>query len=93
MNGLKNVKLSNIFFILDIDRGLSGSKKVPFRKWYGCLGELTCSIPKGSNSMDLTATATRSSNKQQIQHTLKLPAKYVYFIQESPKCATVHGQK
>ncbi|KAK3735908.1 hypothetical protein QZH41_010200 [Actinostola sp. cb2023] len=25
--------------------GLSGSKKVPFRKWYGCLGELRGSLP------------------------------------------------
>lgn len=82
--GLYNIlnSFERSFLCVNSHRGLSGSKKVPFRRWYGCLGELTSLMSKNRN-MVLTATATRTS-KQQILQTLNLPLKDVVFIQESP---------
>ena len=66
-------------------RGLSGSKKVhvPFRKWYGCLGELRSLIPAISKLLILTATATKTT-KAEILSTLHLSEKKIIFIEQSP---------
>ncbi|XP_031553779.1 mediator of RNA polymerase II transcription subunit 34-like [Actinia tenebrosa] len=64
-------------------KGLTGTKKVPFRKWYGCLGELHSLIPKDTKSVILTATATKAT-KEQIMETLNLSPKDVQMIQQSP---------
>jgi len=62
---------------------LSDTKKVPFRKWYGCLGELNSLIPKGTQMMALTATATKAT-KLQIMEILKLTPKDTLIVQQSP---------
>ena len=38
--------------------------KGPFRKWYGCLGELRSLIPKECSMMAVTATATKETKEQ-----------------------------
>ncbi|XP_048584772.1 LOW QUALITY PROTEIN: ATP-dependent DNA helicase Q-like SIM [Nematostella vectensis] len=43
--------------------GLQGAKKVPFRKWHGCLGELNSMFPE-TPMIILTATATKSTREQ-----------------------------
>ena len=62
---------------------MSGSKKVPFGKWYGCLGELRSLIPEESRLVLLTATATKST-KGEILSTLHLSEEDVKFIEQSP---------
>ena len=64
---------------------MSGSKDsdVPFRKWYGCLGELHSLFPQHCKLVILTATAT-SDTKEQILNTLHLPTNDVHFIEQSP---------
>lgn len=69
--------------ILLLCRGLSTGKKVPFRKWYGCLGEMRSLIPKQCQIMILTATATKAT-KQQILATLQLSLDEVKMIEKSP---------
>lgn len=73
-----------LFFIVIVDhRGLPGAKKVPFRKWYGCLGELRSLIPKKCQMIVLTATATKQT-KQQIWKTLHLSENEMKIIEQSP---------
>lgn len=64
---------------------MPGSKDsdVPFRKWYGCLGELHSLLPQHCKLVILTATATRYT-KEQIINTLHLPTNDVHFIEQSP---------
>ena len=65
-------------------RGLPGAKKVPFRKWYGCLGELRALFPKEySQLLVLTATTTKTT-KQQILKTLHLSEGEMKVIEQSP---------
>lgn len=71
-----------VYNILILNRGQSHVKKAPFRKWYGCLGELISLIPEKSNVMVLTATATKKS-KHEILESLNLPAD-TSIIQQSP---------
>ena len=63
-------------------RGLPGAKKVPFRKWYGCLGESRALFPK-CQLLVLTATATKTT-KQQILQTLHLSEGEMKVIEQSP---------
>ena len=63
-------------------RGLSNASKGPFRKWYGCLGELRFLVPKECGIMVVTATATKET-KEQILDTLHLPAD-ITVIEKSP---------
>ena len=72
-----------ILFCLFYNRGLSGSKKVPFRKWYGCLGELRSLIPTAIRLVILTATATKAT-KGEILNTLYLSGEDIKFIEQSP---------
>ena len=68
------------------NRGLPGNKgsnEVPFRKWYGCLGELQSFFPQQCKLMILTATATKDT-KEQILSALHLTAEDGYFIEQSP---------
>lgn len=62
---------------------MSGSKKVPFRKWYGCLGELRSLIPTATRLVILTATATKAT-KGEILTTLHLSGEDIKFIEQSP---------
>lgn len=64
-------------------RGLNSEKKIPFRKWYGCLGEMRSLIPKQCKIMILTATATKDT-KQQILDTLQLSFEDIKIIEKSP---------
>ncbi|CAB4034642.1 mediator of RNA polymerase II transcription subunit 34-like [Paramuricea clavata] len=64
--------------------GLYTGKKIPFRKWYGCLGEMRSLIPKQCRQiMILTATATKAT-KLQIIDTLQLSFDDVKMIAKSP---------
>lgn len=67
---------------------MSGSKKVPFRKWYGCLGELKSLAPSTSRLMILTATATKAT-KNEILSSLHLKDNNVKFIEQSPNRANL----
>lgn len=64
-------------------RGLPGAKKVPLRKWYGCLRELRALFPKECQLLVLTATATKTT-KQQILQTLHLSEGEMKVIEQSP---------
>jgi superfamily II DNA helicase RecQ len=61
---------------------LFNASKGPFRKWYGCLGELRFLVPKECGIMVVTATATKET-KEQILDTLHLPAD-ITVIEKSP---------
>ena len=63
-------------------RGLYTGKKIPFRKWYGCLGEMRSLIPKQCQIMILTATATKAT-KLKIIDTLQLSFDDVKMIEKS----------
>ena len=56
---------------------------MPFRKWYGCLGELRSLIPTPTRLVILTATATKAT-KEEILNTLHLSGEDVKFIEQSP---------
>ena len=71
-----------VFVFYLVCRGLSNASKGPFRKWYGCLGELKSLIPKECSIMVLTATATKGT-KEQILDALHLPAD-ITMIEQSP---------
>ena len=65
-------------------RGLSDdTKKSPFRKWYGYLGEIRSLIPKACGIIILTATATKNTKKQ-ILDTLHLLPDEVAMVEQSP---------
>lgn len=81
-----SVMKSALILLVPFDdyRGLPGAKnKVPFQKWYGCLGEIRSLIPSGCQILVLTATASKTT-KQQIFHTLHLSDKDIKMIEESP---------
>ena len=60
---------------------MSAAKKgLPFRKWYGCLGELRSLIPEDKKLMILTATAT-GETKSEILKTLHLDDKEIKIIE------------
>ena len=84
--------VAHILLLFLITRGVSFSKKIPFRKWYGCLGEVTSALPKNCSTMVLTATATKSSINQILQ-TLSLSSNDVVFIQGSPDRPNLHFSK
>jgi superfamily II DNA helicase RecQ len=63
-------------------RGLPGAKPVPFRKWYGNLGELR-SLFKNVNFIVCTATAT-TSTKAKIFSILSLNRGNTLEIEVSP---------
>lgn len=56
---------------------------MPFRKWYGCLGELRSLIPTATRLVILTATATKAT-KEEILNTLHLSGEDIKFIEQSP---------
>ena len=62
-------------------RGLPGQQKLPFRKWYGFLGEMTSLIPTKSKLIILTATATKATQGE-IMDTLHITD--VHIIERSP---------
>ena len=63
---------------------MPGAKKgLPFRKWYGCLGELRSLIPEDKKLMILTATAT-GETKSEILKTLHLDDKEIKIIEQNP---------
>ena len=65
-------------------RGLSDdTKKSPFSKWYGYLGEIRSLIPKACGIIILTATATKNTKKQ-ILDTLHLLPDEVAMVEQSP---------
>lgn len=65
-------------------RGLSDdTKRSPFRKWYGYLGEIQLLIPKACGIIILTATATKNTKKQ-ILDTLHLLPDEVAIVEQSP---------
>lgn len=70
---------SIIFFC----RGLNSDQKLPFRKYYGQLGELQSLCPDRCRIVIVTATAT-SATKQQILSSLNLNRQNVVFIEHSP---------
>ena len=69
-------------------RGFSTGKKIPFRKWYGCLSELRSLIPDDCQLLILTATAT-AETKQQIAASLQLNLDEIKMIEESPDRANL----
>lgn len=64
-------------------RGLSGNKKVPFRKWFGCLGELRSLVPKNTKHIIVTATATKAT-KAQILESLDINVDQLYSVEQNP---------
>ena len=60
-----------------------GIKKIPFRKWYGNLGELMSLVPNNTNFVVLTATATQETTDC-IFESLKLPPKKTHTVKQSP---------
>ena len=65
-------------------RGVSDdTKKSPFRKWYGYLGEIRSLIPKTCGLIILTATTTKNAKKQ-IVDTLHLFPDEVAMVEQSP---------
>lgn len=60
-----------------------GIQKIPFRKWYGNLGELMSLVPSNINFVVLTATATQETTEQ-IFESLKLPPKKTHIVKQSP---------
>ena len=58
-------------------------KNVPFRKWYGCLGEIRSLIPEKCQIIILTATAT-TETKEQIASSLQLNFNDLQLIEMSP---------
>ena len=63
-------------------RGLPDAGKGPFRKWYGCLGELRSLIPKECSMMAVNATATKET-KELILDTFHLPTD-IAVVEKSP---------
>ncbi|CAB3987147.1 mediator of RNA polymerase II transcription subunit 34-like [Paramuricea clavata] len=63
--------------------GLSGNKKVPFRKWFGCLGEIRSLIPKNNKIIIVTATATKAT-KSQILESLDITADQLHTVEQNP---------
>ena len=63
-------------------RGLPGAKKVPFRKWHGCLGELRALFPKECQLLVLTVTATKTTKQNNVQ-TLHLSEGEMKVIEQS----------
>ncbi|CAB3988004.1 Werner syndrome ATP-dependent helicase-like [Paramuricea clavata] len=61
-----------------------GIKKIPFRKWYGNLGELMSLVPSNTNFVVLTATATQETTDC-IFESLKLPPKKTHTIRLKDK--------
>ena len=60
-------------------------KKVPFRKWYGCLEELRSLIPTATRLVILTATATATkATKGELLNTLHLSGEDIKIIEQSP---------
>ena len=72
-------------------RGLSHLKKGPFRKWYGCLGQLRSLIPDSCKIIVLTARATKKS-RHEIFESLNLPSNTTV-IQQSPNRKNVKYTK
>ncbi|XP_028402242.1 Werner syndrome ATP-dependent helicase homolog [Dendronephthya gigantea] len=64
--------------------GLSaGNKKIPFRKWFGCLGELRALVPKNTKLVIVTATATKAT-KAQILESLDINVDQLYTVEQNP---------
>ena len=63
-------------------RGLAGERSVPFREWFGNLGELRSLIPQKAKLVEVTATATKST-RQKIFETLHLAPQTVV-IKKNP---------
>ena len=63
-------------------RGLPGAKPVPFRRWYGNLGELR-SVFTSTNFVVCTATATVAT-KEKIFNILSLTKSNTFEIELSP---------
>lgn len=70
--------MENKDFFLNFSRGLSnlsGNKKVPFRRWFGCLSEIRS---------DMTATATKAT-KLQIFDSLDIDVDQLHTVEQNPK--------
>ena len=76
------MRVNNVCFFT---RGSSGSKAkgVPFRKWFGALGEIKLLVPQNTKLVIATATATKST-KSQIFESLGIDAKHLYTVEENP---------
>ena len=62
---------------------MSGNKNVPFRKWFGCLGEIRSLIPKRNKLIIVTATATKAT-KSQIFESLDIVVDQLYTVEQNP---------
>lgn len=60
-----------------------GKQSIPFRQWYGNLGELRSLVPSDIKFLILTATATKSTTES-IFDSLRLSVKNTYTVQRSP---------
>ena len=60
-----------LFYLSYFYRGLPGERSVPFREWFGNLGELRSLIPQEARLVAVTATATKST-RVKIFQTLHL---------------------
>ena len=66
------------------NRGSSASsKKVPFRKWFSCLGELRALVPEDSKLIIVTATATKAT-KAQILESLDINVDQLHTVEQNP---------
>ncbi|XP_028403969.1 ATP-dependent DNA helicase hus2/rqh1-like [Dendronephthya gigantea] len=63
--------------------GGHGRQSIPFRQWYGNLGELRSLMPSHLKFLVLTATAAKST-REYIFNSLQLPKKSTYTVQMSP---------
>jgi superfamily II DNA helicase RecQ len=71
---------------------LTGPKPVPFRTWYGNLGQLR-TLFKEVNLIVCTATATKAT-KRKVFDVLEIKEKDVFCVEKSPECPnlTYHVQ-
>lgn len=67
---------------------MPGPKKVPFRKWFGCLGEIKSLIPNNVQFVIVTATATLATRAQLIE-SLEVSASQLYTIEGNPNKANL----
>ena len=67
---------------------MPGPKKAPFRKWFGCLGEIKSLIPNNVRFVIVTATATVATRAEIIE-SLQVSASQLYTIEENPNKANL----
>ena len=66
-----------------------GKQSIPFRQWYGNLGELRSLVPSDVKFLIITATATRTTTES-IFDCLCIPLKNTYTIRRSPNRTNLH---